>query len=64
MNFNWETNWKANLFKYPNMVVGKGDAQIYSVVCQRYIKLCLVLQPLLVEHTQKNYSMPKFMNSL
>lgn len=51
MNFNWENNCKAKLFKYLNMEVGRDfDTQINSVICQRRMNLCLILQVLLVEH--------------
>lgn len=51
MNFNWENNCKAKLFKYLNMEVGRDfDTQINSVICQRCMNLCLILQVLLVEH--------------
>lgn len=54
MNFNWEKNWKANLFKCLNIEVGRDfDTQINSVICQRCMNLCLILQALLVEHTKK-----------
>lgn len=51
MNFNWENTWKANLIEDLNMEVGRDfGIQVYSVVCQRYMDLCLILQALLVEH--------------
>ena len=52
MNFSWENNCKAKLFKYLKREVGRDfDTQINCVVCQRYMNLCLILQALLVEHT-------------
>lgn len=51
MNFNWEHTWKVNLNKYLNMEVERDfGIQIYSVLCQRYMNLCQILQALLAEH--------------
>lgn len=51
MNFTWENTWEAKLIKYLNMEAGRDfGIDVYSVVCQRYMDLCLILQALLVEH--------------